>query len=129
MVRDVVEDIVRVDDPAIVRALRLLVERMKLVVEPSGATGLAAEQRGVVFFVPRKQRGHGNAERFECGANARLAAQRNVRAFLRVAVDAQETFKHAAICCSDIDNPGLAPRNVAFNASDLTVALPGDPFE
>ena len=42
VVRDVVERIVRVDDDAIRVAMRLLWERAKLVVEPSGAVPLAA---------------------------------------------------------------------------------------
>ena len=42
VVRDVVTDVLRVDDAAITEALRLLVERTKLVVEPSGAVSLAA---------------------------------------------------------------------------------------
>ncbi len=42
VVRDVVERIVRVDDDAIRSAMRLLWERAKLVVEPSGAVPVAA---------------------------------------------------------------------------------------
>lgn len=42
VVRDLVKDIVTVDDRAIVGAMRLLFERAKLVVEPSGAVALAA---------------------------------------------------------------------------------------
>lgn len=42
VVRDLVESVVRVDDDAIVRGTRLLWERAKLVVEPSGAVPLAA---------------------------------------------------------------------------------------
>lgn len=42
VVRDVVDRIVVVDDDAIRRAMHLLWERMKLVVEPSGAVPLAA---------------------------------------------------------------------------------------
>ena len=42
VVRDVLERIVLVDEPAIARALRLLFERTKLVVEPSAAVALAA---------------------------------------------------------------------------------------
>jgi threonine dehydratase len=42
IIRDLVEDIVRVEEQEIVEALRLLMERMKLVVEPSGAVPLAA---------------------------------------------------------------------------------------
>jgi threonine dehydratase len=42
LIRDLVEKIIRVEEQEIVSALRLLVERMKLVVEPSGAVPLAA---------------------------------------------------------------------------------------
>jgi len=42
VVRDVVADVWTVDDAAIMRAMRLLWERAKLVIEPSGAVGLAA---------------------------------------------------------------------------------------
>ena len=42
VVRDVVADVWTVDDAAIMSAMRLLWERAKLVIEPSGAVGLAA---------------------------------------------------------------------------------------
>ncbi len=42
VVRDLLERIVVVDEPAISRALRLIYERAKLVVEPSSAVALAA---------------------------------------------------------------------------------------
>ncbi len=42
VLRDCVEAVIRVKDDEILRAMRLLWERMKLVVEPSGATSLAA---------------------------------------------------------------------------------------
>lgn len=42
VVRDVVADVVRVSEEAIVAAMRLLYSRAKLVVEPSGAVALAA---------------------------------------------------------------------------------------
>lgn len=41
-VRDLVDDVVVVTDQEIVGAMQLVFERMKLVVEPSGAAGLAA---------------------------------------------------------------------------------------
>lgn len=41
-VRDLVDQVVVVPDSAIVQAMQLIFERMKLVVEPSGAAGLAA---------------------------------------------------------------------------------------
>ncbi|EFJ52739.1 serine/threonine dehydratase serine racemase [Volvox carteri f. nagariensis] len=42
VVRDLVDGVVVVDEAEIVGAMRLIMERMKLVVEPSGAVGLAA---------------------------------------------------------------------------------------
>ena len=42
IIRDHVEAVVTVDDDAIVAAMRLLWERAKLIVEPSGAVGVAA---------------------------------------------------------------------------------------
>jgi threonine dehydratase/serine racemase len=42
IIRDHVEAIITVEDEAIVEAMRLLWERAKLVVEPSGAVGVAA---------------------------------------------------------------------------------------
>ncbi|MYE82767.1 MAG: pyridoxal-phosphate dependent enzyme [Gammaproteobacteria bacterium] len=48
LVRRHVDDIVRVSEGAIVRAMRLLWERMKIVVEPSGAVPLAALLDGAV---------------------------------------------------------------------------------
>lgn len=42
IVRDLVDEVVVVDDSEIVAAMRLLFERAKVVVEPSGAAGLAA---------------------------------------------------------------------------------------
>ncbi|KAF8072725.1 hypothetical protein HT031_000385 [Scenedesmus sp. PABB004] len=42
VVRDCVDGVVVVSDAEIVAAMRLIMERMKLVVEPSGAAGLAA---------------------------------------------------------------------------------------
>ena len=42
MVRDLVDDVVTVDEEALSRALLLCLERAKLVVEPAGAAGLAA---------------------------------------------------------------------------------------
>ncbi len=50
IIRDRVERIVTVGDTAVIGAMRLIWERMKLVIEPSGAVGLAAllEKRGEV---------------------------------------------------------------------------------
>ena len=42
VVRDLVEEVLVVDDAAIVSAMRVVVERMKLVIEPSAATAVAA---------------------------------------------------------------------------------------
>ena len=46
--RRLVDDIVLVDDTAIVEAMRFAFDRLKTVVEPSGATGLAAVLAGAV---------------------------------------------------------------------------------
>jgi threonine dehydratase len=48
LLRDLVEEVVVVDDGAILAATRLVWERMKVVVEPSGAVGLAAVLAGGV---------------------------------------------------------------------------------
>jgi threonine dehydratase len=48
LVRELVDDMVTVTDDDILRAMRFLWERMKLVVEPTGAMGLAAAWRGAV---------------------------------------------------------------------------------
>ena len=48
LVRQYVHDMVTVSDDDILRAMRFLWERMKLVVEPTGALGLAAAWRGAV---------------------------------------------------------------------------------
>lgn len=42
LIRELVEDVLLVDDEDIVRAMRLLFERLKVVVEPSGASAVAA---------------------------------------------------------------------------------------
>ena len=48
LVRRYVDDMVTVSDEDILRAMRFLWERMKLVVEPTGALGLAAAWKGAV---------------------------------------------------------------------------------
>ena len=48
LVRELVDDMVTVTDDDLLRAMRFLWERMKLVVEPTGALGLAAAWRGAV---------------------------------------------------------------------------------
>jgi len=52
VVRDLVERVITVDDEAIVAAMRLCFERMKLVVEPSGAVSLAAMLADVMRAMP-----------------------------------------------------------------------------
>jgi threo-3-hydroxy-L-aspartate ammonia-lyase len=49
-----VNDMVTVSDPQIVEAMRFLWERMKLVVEPTGAMGLAAARAGRVAVAGQK---------------------------------------------------------------------------
>jgi len=46
VIRDLVEEVITVDDDATVQAMRLIWERMKLVVEPSAAVALAAVLSG-----------------------------------------------------------------------------------
>ena len=53
LVRRYVHEMVTVPDDALVRAVRFLAERMKLVVEPTGALGVAALLEGVVPAAPR----------------------------------------------------------------------------
>ena len=48
VVRDLVEEVVVVDDDAIRQAMRLVYERVKLVIEPSAAVSLAAVLSGAV---------------------------------------------------------------------------------
>lgn len=50
LIRDYVDRIIRVEEEEIVEALRLLIERMKLVVEPSGAVPLAAVLKEKAHF-------------------------------------------------------------------------------
>ncbi len=54
IIRDLVERIIRVEEQEIVEAMRLLFERMKLVVEPSGAAPLAALLREKEAFAGKK---------------------------------------------------------------------------
>jgi threonine dehydratase len=53
LVRRFVHEMVTVPDGALVRAVRFLAERMKLVVEPTGALAVAALLEGVVPAAPR----------------------------------------------------------------------------
>lgn len=71
IVRDKVEDVITLDDSDIVAAMRLCYERLKVVVEPSGAAGLAAVLR------PEFAARHGGCRRVAvilCGGNADLDA-------------------------------------------------------
>lgn len=54
IVRELVDDMVTVSDDEVVRAMRFLWERMKLVVEPTGALGLAAACAGRVETAGRR---------------------------------------------------------------------------
>jgi threonine dehydratase len=47
-VRELVDEVVTVDDEQIARAVVMLLERAKLVVEPSGAAGVAALRYGII---------------------------------------------------------------------------------
>jgi hypothetical protein len=42
--------------------------------------------------------------------------QGNIAGGGRLAVEAQKTFEYAAVAAGDIDDPGLASRNVALKA-------------
>ena len=53
LVRRFVHEMVTVSDDALVRAVRFLAERMKLVVEPTGALAVAALLEGVLPAAPR----------------------------------------------------------------------------
>ncbi len=52
VVRDVVEQVITVSEPAIVHAMRLVFERMKLVIEPSAAVAVAAALEGTMRELP-----------------------------------------------------------------------------
>jgi threo-3-hydroxy-L-aspartate ammonia-lyase len=54
LIRKLVDDMVTVDDNAIVAAMRFLWERMKLVVEPTGALAYAALHGGTLRFPGRR---------------------------------------------------------------------------
>jgi threonine dehydratase len=54
LVRTLVDDMVTVSDDDLVRAMRFLWERMKVVVEPTGALGLAAALHGKVAVAGKK---------------------------------------------------------------------------
>jgi len=48
IVRDLAEDVVLVDDDAIADAMRLLITRTKMLVEPAGAAAFAAVANGLI---------------------------------------------------------------------------------
>ncbi|HEY7516371.1 MAG TPA: pyridoxal-phosphate dependent enzyme, partial [Vicinamibacteria bacterium] len=54
LVRTLVDDMVTVSDDDLVRSMRFLWERMKVVVEPTGALGLAAALRGKIAVEGKK---------------------------------------------------------------------------
>src|SRR4051812_33978256 len=54
LIRALVEDIVTVSDPMLVEAMRFFVERMKIVVEPTGCLAAAAALNGIVPCAGRR---------------------------------------------------------------------------
>jgi len=48
VIRALVDDVLTVSDAQLVRAMRFFMERMKLVVEPTGCLGAAAALEGVL---------------------------------------------------------------------------------
>ncbi|PNW82207.1 hypothetical protein CHLRE_06g278101v5 [Chlamydomonas reinhardtii] len=74
VVRDLVDCVVVVDEQEIVGAMRLIMERMKLVVEPSGAVGLAAVL-SPAFGASAQTRGCKRVGVVLCGGNVDLGAR------------------------------------------------------
>ncbi|KAG2439507.1 hypothetical protein HXX76_004861 [Chlamydomonas incerta] len=74
VVRDLVDAVVVVDEQEIVGAMRLIMERMKLVVEPSGAVGLAAVL-SPAFASNTHTRGCRRVGVVLCGGNVDLGAR------------------------------------------------------
>ena len=77
VVRDLVDEVLVVSDVDIVRAMKLIYERMKLVVEPSGAAGLAAALSPAFADLNAKSAGWGKPRvpkvgRRLCGGNVDL---------------------------------------------------------
>ena len=68
VVRDVVDRVVTVDEAAIVSAMRLVYERMKLVIEPSAAVGVAVALSGAM----RELEGAERVGVILCGGNVDL---------------------------------------------------------
>lgn len=69
VIQERVDEIVTVDDDAIVNAMRFLFERLKVVVEPSGAVGVAALMTGALDVAGKRvgvvlSGGNVSAERF-----------------------------------------------------------------
>jgi threonine dehydratase len=52
VIRELVDDVIRIDDPTILGGLRFALERMKQVLEPAGAAALAATLFGRVPIRP-----------------------------------------------------------------------------
>jgi threonine dehydratase len=48
VIRELVDEVIRIDDPTILGGLRFAIERMKQVLEPAGAAALAATLFGRV---------------------------------------------------------------------------------
>ena len=71
VVDQLVDAVVPVDEPAVLRAMRLIYERMKLVVEPSGAVGLAAALEPS-FVATLAKRGQQRIGVVLCGGNLDL---------------------------------------------------------
>jgi len=80
VVRDLVDEVLVVSDRDIVDAMKLIYERMKLVVEPSGAAGLAAALSPAFAEYNAKHAGWGKTVRCRkvgvvlCGGNVDLGA-------------------------------------------------------
>jgi threonine dehydratase len=69
IIRDLVDEIVTVDEAAIRAALRVVLERSKLVIEPSAAVGVA-----VAIDPAFRERGHRTIGVVLCGGNLDLSA-------------------------------------------------------
>ncbi|KAK9823956.1 hypothetical protein WJX72_006641 [[Myrmecia] bisecta] len=74
IVRDLVDGVITVSDQDIVAAMQICYERLKVVVEPSGAAGLAAAMSPQFLHHPQWQRLQ-RVGVILCGGNADLAAK------------------------------------------------------
>ena len=98
LVRDLVDEVVTVDEPSIAEAMVLLLERSKLVVEGAGAAGLAALLTGAATPTPR-----GTTVAVLCGGNvdvgrlAQLAARHETRSRRRVRLFARVPDRPGAL--------------------------------